>query len=144
MISPHPPRNRPSDWLLSYFEYFRSRVRDCSSITACTGHKKPHAALGYLPLSWLLRSFRRHGVRILGVDPAVNLAELASDSGVDRYTGYFDSRTAHEIAGHWGQASLVTATNTFPHIPVLRDFMKGIDTVLAPEGAFVVDLDKAE
>lgn len=87
----------------------------------------------------LLRSFREHGVRTLGVDPAVNLAELAADHGVERYTGYFDSSSAKEILERWGEASLITATNTFPHIPELRDFMRGIDTVLAPEGTFVVE-----
>ena len=39
----------------------------------------------------LLKGFRRHGVKALGVDPAENLAELYGDPGIDRYTGFFDS-----------------------------------------------------
>jgi hypothetical protein len=34
---------------------------------------------------------------------------------------------------------LVTATNTFPHIPTLDDFVEGIETVLAPGGSFVIE-----
>lgn len=86
----------------------------------------------------LLDGFRRHGVRTLGVDPAENLAELQRD-GIERYVGFFDSSSARVIADRWGPASLITATNTFPHIPALHDFVNGIDTVLAPDGAFAIE-----
>ena len=39
----------------------------------------------------------------------------------------------------WGRASVITATNTFPHIPDLADFITGIKTALAPGGAFVIE-----
>src|SRR5262245_45941251 len=87
----------------------------------------------------LLKGFRRHGVRTLGVDPAVNLAALAQERGVDRYVGFFNATTAQEIRQRWGRAAVITATNTFPHIPDLHDFMEGIKTVLAPQGAFVIE-----
>jgi SAM-dependent methyltransferase len=86
----------------------------------------------------LLRGFQRHGVRTLGVDPAKNLAALAGED-VERYVGFFSSASAVEIVERWGRASAVTATNTFPHIPELHDFVRGIDTVLAPGGAFVIE-----
>jgi SAM-dependent methyltransferase len=87
----------------------------------------------------LLSGFRRHGTRVLGVDPAANLAALARDSGIDRYVGFFTAATAQEIVHRWGPASAITATNTFPHIPGLQDFIKGIQTVLAPGGVFVIE-----
>jgi SAM-dependent methyltransferase len=87
----------------------------------------------------LLDAFRGYGVRTLGVDPAANLAERARDLGIDRYTGFFGASTSAEIRERWGQASLITATNTFPHIPDLRDFMVGIEELLAPDGTFVVE-----
>jgi hypothetical protein len=87
----------------------------------------------------LLQGFAAHGVRTLGVDPAVNLAEHAAPSGIDRYTGFFGAASARQIVERWGQAAAITATNTFPHIPDLHDFMTGIDTALAPGGAFVIE-----
>lgn len=87
----------------------------------------------------LLQAFRRRGVRTLGVDPAANLAELARGSGVERYVGFFDSRSARTIAERWGRAAVITATNTFPHIPDLPDFVDGIRHVLAPDGVFVIE-----
>ena len=87
----------------------------------------------------LLNGFARHGVRTLGVDPAENLAALTQDSKIDRYVGFFNSKTAQDIVARWGQASLITATNTFPHIPELQDFVEGIKVVLAPGGVLVIE-----
>lgn len=87
----------------------------------------------------LLSGFIRYGVRTLGVDPAQNLAELHQNTGIDRYVGFFNSRTAKEIADRWGKASVITATNTFPHIPELDDFVRGVQTTLAPAGTFVIE-----
>src|SRR6476659_8636675 len=87
----------------------------------------------------LLTGFRRHGVRTLGVDPARNLAVLTQDSGIERYVGFFNSKSAKEIVEKWGPASAITATNTFPHIPALQDFVEGIKLALAPGGAFVIE-----
>lgn len=87
----------------------------------------------------LLQAFRRHGVRTLGVDPAENLAELTREQAIERYVGFFNATTAQEIVRRWGRAQAITATNTFPHIPELRDFVRGIDTALAPGGVFVIE-----
>jgi SAM-dependent methyltransferase len=87
----------------------------------------------------LLRGFQRFGLKTLGVDPARNLASFAADEGIDRYVGLFDSASADIIVERWGKAALITATNTFPHIPELHDFLIGIDKALAPGGAFVIE-----
>lgn len=87
----------------------------------------------------LLQGFSRHGVKTLGVDPAENLAHLTSGNGLERYVGFFNSQTAREIVARWGQAQAITATNTFPHIPALQDFVDGIAHALAPGGVFVIE-----
>jgi SAM-dependent methyltransferase len=88
----------------------------------------------------LLHGFKRYGVRTLGVDPAQNLATLTSENGIERCTALFNSETAKHIVSRWGKASIITATNTFPHIQKLPDFVDGIKTVLKPGGAFVIEM----
>src|SRR5262245_29389365 len=88
----------------------------------------------------LLRGFQSQGLRTLGVDPAENLASLAAGDGVERYTELFTRAAARAIVERWGQASLVTATNTFPHIQDPSDFIQGIQTVLKPGGALVIEM----
>lgn len=87
----------------------------------------------------LLSGFQRHGVKTLGVDPARNLTPFLRDKRIDSYVGFFDSTSAREIVRTWGAASVITATNTFPHIPDLHDFVEGIKLALAPGGAFVLE-----
>ncbi len=88
----------------------------------------------------LLNGFQRHGVKTLGVDPATNLAALTQKNGIDRYVGFFNSKSARHIVDKWGKASVITATNTFPHIPELTDFVIGIKTALAAGGVFVIEM----
>ncbi len=87
----------------------------------------------------LLCCFRDRGAATLGVDPAENLAEFSRGTGIERYQGFFGADSAAEIAAQWGRAALITATNTFPHIPDLSGFVAGLDTALAPGGAFVLE-----
>ena len=88
----------------------------------------------------LLKGFQRHGVRLLGVDPARNLAAFTDGSGIERYTKLFTTATAKEVVAKWGHASLITATNTFPHIQKLDDFIEGLKIALKPGGAFVIEM----
>lgn len=88
--------------------------------------------------SLLLRCFDRRGLRTLGVDPAENLSEY-SGNGIDRIIDFFGAGSAERILDGWGTASLVTITNTFPHIHDLDDFVIGLDGILAPGGKIVIE-----
>ncbi len=87
----------------------------------------------------LLSGFARHGVRTLGVDPAANLAALAREKGVETVTGYFGTETAEKLLKDVGPAAVITSTNSFPHIPDLSDFMRGVDILLADDGALFIE-----
>ncbi len=87
----------------------------------------------------LLRGFRRHHVRTLGVDPARNLAALNPQSGVERCVAFFGAKTATAIAKERGQASVITITNTFPHIQNLPDFLEGVRVLMATGGRLVIE-----
>jgi SAM-dependent methyltransferase len=88
----------------------------------------------------LLRGFQRHGVRLLGVDPAKNLTAFTAGAGIERCAQLFTAANAAAIAARWGQASLITATNTFPHIQQLDDFVEGIKIALKPGGVLVIEM----
>ena len=87
----------------------------------------------------LLSGFRGEGVRTLGVDPAANLAEMARRVGVETVTAYFGKETARRLVAQYGPAALITSTNSFPHIPDLEDLLSGVDIMLAPDGAMVIE-----
>jgi hypothetical protein len=87
----------------------------------------------------LLEGFIKCGVRVQGVDPAANLAEISGAKGVPVHIGFFGEKTAQTLKAAHGPARIITATNTFPHLPELADFMRGVDTLLDDEGAFVLE-----
>lgn len=87
----------------------------------------------------LLRPFRDRGMRVLGVDPAVRIAEEATRGGIETLPTFFSARVAEEIVGTKGKASLVTATSVFPHVDDLDDLVGGVRLLLADDGVFLVE-----
>jgi C-methyltransferase C-terminal domain/Putative zinc binding domain/Methyltransferase domain len=87
----------------------------------------------------LLAALMALGSRVRGVDPAANLAHLARRRGVETEVAYFDASTAAGLRERHGPARLITATNSFPHIPRLHSYLEGIEQLLDDEGIFVIE-----
>jgi len=87
-----------------------------------------------------LASIRRRDARVLGVDPARNIAVMAAARGVPTVSEFFTETLAREIARVAGPASLVVACNVLGHIDDLDDVCKGFKVLLAPAGAIVIEV----
>ncbi|MET9374315.1 class I SAM-dependent methyltransferase [Streptomyces sp. NPDC002992] len=87
----------------------------------------------------MLRALAKEGIRHLGVEPSGGVAELARQQGVRVRTEFFEEATAAEIVVADGPADLVYSANTICHIPYLDSVFRGLDTLLAPDGAFVFE-----
>jgi SAM-dependent methyltransferase len=88
----------------------------------------------------LLRAFRSHGIRCLGVEPATNLAELANEDGVATINDFFCQRVAREILDREGPAKVVIGNNVLAHIDNLQDLLAGLDVLLRPDGVAVFEM----
>src|SRR3989338_6163967 len=84
----------------------------------------------------LLQSFKEKGMRVLGVEPT-DAAKAANKNGISTIQEYFTKSTAKKILKKYGKAKIVTATNTFAHIPNPVELTKNIKSALAPDGVFV-------
>lgn len=84
----------------------------------------------------LLRHFKDMGMRVLGIDPAMNLAEEATKNGIETIPEFFNEKMADKIVAQYGSFDLVTANNVFAHVPNLIDFAKGVQKLLSPNGVF--------
>lgn len=87
----------------------------------------------------LLSAFQRLGVRVLGVEPAANLAERAVARGIPTVCTFFDAGVADRLALEQ-KASLVCATNVFAHVDDIRGFMHEAFEILEPNGVFLVEV----
>lgn len=88
----------------------------------------------------LLRFFQNAGMKVQGIDPAKNIAQQATKNGIPTVAGFFTPQLAKEIRGQQGPASIITANNVFAHIDNLEAVVKGIRTLLAPNGVFVFEV----
>jgi novobiocin biosynthesis protein NovU/D-mycarose 3-C-methyltransferase len=87
----------------------------------------------------VLKAFQRHGVRVLGVEPAVNIAKAAQAEGIDTLVEFFDSDVGREVSKDHGPARLVIARHVLAHVTDLHGFVEGIREVLAPDGVAVIE-----
>ena len=88
----------------------------------------------------LLRFFQKAGMKVLGIDPARNIAEEATRNGIPTMATFFSPKVAAEIRAKHGPASVITANNVFAHIDNLEAVVEGIRTLLAPDGVFVFEV----
>jgi SAM-dependent methyltransferase len=87
----------------------------------------------------LLQAFKDEGARVVGIDPASNMAKVANGSGIQTVEGFFNEALAGAIVCEYGQASIITGTNVFAHIPDLEEFMRAVWVLLKPKGSLIIE-----
>jgi SAM-dependent methyltransferase len=88
---------------------------------------------------YLLQHYARAGVPVLGIDPARNIAEVATARGVPTLAEFFTRELADELATSGRTADVVHANNVIAHIPDLNGFVAGIARILKPGGVAVIE-----
>ena len=87
----------------------------------------------------LLTGFRRNGMKVLGVEPT-NMALLSqSENNIDAVQSFFTERVAKGIVVSHGHAKIATMTNVFAHMAQLGEVMRGLSTLLHPDGVFITE-----
>lgn len=81
----------------------------------------------------------RLGFQAHGIDPAENLAPLARARGIAVEVDYFGREIARSLRNRLGAMRVLTATNSFPHIPELNGYLEGVAELLEPGGVFVIE-----
>jgi len=83
---------------------------------------------------YLLQHFVARGVPVLGVEPALNVAEAAIERGVPTRTEFFGRELAECLASEHRRADLIVGNNVLAQVPDINDFVAGVKTLLAPNG----------
>ena len=88
----------------------------------------------------LLRFYRERGCRVLGIDPARDVAARATAAGVETVPKFFTAALAAELRAAYGPAAVIEANNVFAHIDDLADIVRGVRMLLADDGVFVFEV----
>jgi methylation protein EvaC len=87
----------------------------------------------------MLRHFKAKQIRHLGVEPSVNVADVARAQGINTVSDFFDGKLAERIAHEHGRADVILAANVMCHIPDLSGVAAGVQALLKPDGVFVFE-----
>lgn len=88
----------------------------------------------------LLKIFKEKGMKVLGIEPAINLANLSKRNGIETINEFINIEVADQILKQYGTANVVTANNVFAHIDDLSSAMKGIKNILSEDGVFIFEV----
>lgn len=88
---------------------------------------------------YLLQYFRQHGVPVLGIEPAANIAEVATAAGIPSLVKFFGVKTARELSVVGMRADLLIGNNVLAHVPDLNDFVGGMKIVLKERGIITME-----
>lgn len=88
----------------------------------------------------LLNFFKQRGFNILGIDPAKEVAAIATAKGIRSLPEFFTLSVAKEVRKAEGPALLISANNVFAHSDQLADMAEGVRELLDKEGVFVFEV----
>lgn len=88
----------------------------------------------------LLRFFKELGMQVLGVDPAREIAQQATRTGVPTLPEFFSATLASRIRQERGPAKLIVANNVYAHSDQLADITEGIASLLDQDGVFIFEV----
>ena len=89
----------------------------------------------------LLQQFKDNGfVNVLGMDPARNIAEIASARGLQTIPDFFNPESAQKVRKLHGQARLICANHCCAHIDDLIGVVHGVKELLASDGIWIFEV----
>lgn len=84
----------------------------------------------------LLMPFKQAGYRVLGIDPATEVAKRANEAGIPTISSLMNLDLARRIRAEHGPAQVICAFNVFAHADDLGEMADCVRTMLAPDGLF--------
>ena len=90
-----------------------------------------------------LKRFIEKGCKVLGIDPAKNIAELAVKNGIPTKADFFTLDLANRLAEKEGKADIVFARNVIPHVKEIHSVIGGINTLINEGGVGIIEVHNA-
>src|SRR5258708_17883021 len=88
-----------------------------------------------------LEELRRHGYQnLLGIEPAMDVQQAASNKGFETLGTYFNPTSAAKIADQRGMFDLFIARQVLEHISDLTAFRDAMALILAPNAYVVIEV----
>jgi SAM-dependent methyltransferase len=86
-----------------------------------------------------LKPLKEKNIKVLGIEPATNIAKIATDNGIETINDFFTDDIADEILEK-GKADIITASNVFAHADGIEEIVKTSFKTLKDDGSFIVEV----
>ena len=88
---------------------------------------------------YLLKNYKERGIRVLGIEPAINVACVAEERGIPTISEFFNIALAKQLRGLNEGADIIHANNVIAHVADLHGAIAGISILLKPDGVAVIE-----
>jgi 2-polyprenyl-3-methyl-5-hydroxy-6-metoxy-1,4-benzoquinol methylase len=88
---------------------------------------------------YLLKRFRDRGIRVLGLEPAANVANAAIADGIPTVVEFLTAASGSALAASGRAGDLVVGNNVLAHVPDLNDFVAGLAALVKPDGVLTLE-----
>lgn len=88
----------------------------------------------------LLENFKKLSMKVCGIEPASNIANIARSRGIDTVEDFFNKDLADSFSSKYGNAKLIFATNVFAHVDDINGFVQGVSILLDDDGIFIIEV----
>ena len=91
-----------------------------------------------------LKPFVNNGYKkVIGVDPAKNISELANKNNIKTINNYWSEQCSEELLKQYGNAKLFIARNVIPHVSELNSVISGVEKILSDDGVGIFEIHDA-
>lgn len=81
-----------------------------------------------------LMPYKDNAHKVLGIDPAQNIARIANRQGIPTMAKFFGQKVAKGIVSRHGHADFVFARNVLPHVADIEDVVIGMSHCIGDKG----------
>jgi len=87
----------------------------------------------------LLKAFKDSKMKVLGIDPAINIARDATKRGIETIPKFFTPTIARKIMENYGYASIICANNILANIDDLDKMIESAKILLSSDGVLIFE-----
>lgn len=88
---------------------------------------------------YLLKNYVAHAIPVLGVEPARNIAKVASEQGIRTLNRFFNAQVALELREEQLCADVIHVNNVLAHVADIQSVVEGLRIWLKGEGIAIIE-----
>ena len=88
---------------------------------------------------YLLQFFKQKGFKVLGIEPAKNVANKAIKKKINTLKIFFNYENAKKIKKKYDLQDLIICNNVFAHVPDVLNFTKGLKELISKNGVITIE-----